>query len=107
MPGAFLDSTLDRLADGALLGGLAVFYAINPDHQRAIDDDGGMSIAGLIACVPDVVYQSASRGARHRLQEGRDVAATWSWRVPLVGSSRVCSVLRSTDYCSNRHRGRS
>jgi CDP-diacylglycerol--glycerol-3-phosphate 3-phosphatidyltransferase len=31
--GAFLDSTLDRLADGALLGGLAVFYAVNPQHH--------------------------------------------------------------------------
>jgi len=31
--GAFLDSTLDRLADGALLGGLAVFYALNPVHH--------------------------------------------------------------------------
>src|SRR5437764_7804861 len=28
--GAFLDSTLDRLADGAVLGGLAVFYALRP-----------------------------------------------------------------------------
>src|SRR6266550_2096601 len=31
--GAFLDSTLDRLADGAVLGGLAVFYALNPIHR--------------------------------------------------------------------------
>jgi phosphatidylglycerophosphate synthase len=31
--GAFLDSTLDRLADGALFGGLAVFYAVNPRHH--------------------------------------------------------------------------
>lgn len=31
--GAFLDSTLDRMADGALLGGLAVFYALNPRHH--------------------------------------------------------------------------
>jgi CDP-diacylglycerol--glycerol-3-phosphate 3-phosphatidyltransferase len=31
--GAFLDSTLDRVADGALLGGLTVFYAINPVHH--------------------------------------------------------------------------
>lgn len=30
--GAFLDSTLDRLADGFLLGGLAVFYATSPLH---------------------------------------------------------------------------
>ena len=28
--GAFLDSTLDRVADGAVLCGLAVFYALNP-----------------------------------------------------------------------------
>ena len=32
--GAFLDSTLDRLADGALLGGLAVFYALSPLHHN-------------------------------------------------------------------------
>ena len=31
--GAFLDSTLDRLADGAVLGGLAVFYALSPVHR--------------------------------------------------------------------------
>ena len=31
--GAFLDSTLDRLADGALFVGLATFYALNPVHQ--------------------------------------------------------------------------
>jgi CDP-diacylglycerol--glycerol-3-phosphate 3-phosphatidyltransferase len=30
--GAFLDSTLDRVADGAVLGGLAVFYATDPSH---------------------------------------------------------------------------
>jgi CDP-diacylglycerol--glycerol-3-phosphate 3-phosphatidyltransferase len=32
--GAFLDSTLDRVADGALLAGLAVFYAVNPVHHN-------------------------------------------------------------------------
>lgn len=31
--GAFLDSTLDRLADGFLLGGLAVFYATSQAHH--------------------------------------------------------------------------
>jgi CDP-diacylglycerol--glycerol-3-phosphate 3-phosphatidyltransferase len=31
--GAFLDSTLDRLADGAVLGGLAVYYALNAQHH--------------------------------------------------------------------------
>lgn len=30
--GAFLDSTLDRLADGFVLGGLTVFYATSADH---------------------------------------------------------------------------
>ncbi|WP_341728273.1 CDP-alcohol phosphatidyltransferase family protein [Brooklawnia sp.] len=29
--GAFLDSTLDRLADGAIFGGLALYYAAQPD----------------------------------------------------------------------------
>jgi CDP-diacylglycerol---glycerol-3-phosphate 3-phosphatidyltransferase len=31
--GAFLDSTLDRVADGATLGGLAVFFAFSPVHR--------------------------------------------------------------------------
>ena len=31
--GAFYDSTLDRVSDGALLGGLVVFYAVNPVHH--------------------------------------------------------------------------
>jgi len=31
--GAFYDSTLDRIADGALLGGIAYFYATHPDHH--------------------------------------------------------------------------
>ena len=31
--GAFYDSTLDRVADGALLGGLAWFYATNPSYR--------------------------------------------------------------------------
>ena len=31
--GAFLDSTLDRVADGAVMAGLATFYALNPAHR--------------------------------------------------------------------------
>lgn len=31
--GAFYDSTLDRIADGALLGGIAYFYASSPEHH--------------------------------------------------------------------------
>jgi CDP-diacylglycerol--glycerol-3-phosphate 3-phosphatidyltransferase len=33
--GAFYDSTLDRIADGAVMGGLAVFYATSPLHSNA------------------------------------------------------------------------
>jgi CDP-diacylglycerol---glycerol-3-phosphate 3-phosphatidyltransferase len=44
--GAFLDSTLDRLADGAVLGGLAVFYAISPVHHSRVMLV--MCLAGLI-----------------------------------------------------------
>jgi CDP-diacylglycerol--glycerol-3-phosphate 3-phosphatidyltransferase len=32
--GAFYDSTLDRVADGFLLGGLVVFYATHPVHAK-------------------------------------------------------------------------
>ncbi len=31
--GAFYDSTLDRVADGAILGGIAIFYAMDPLHR--------------------------------------------------------------------------
>ena len=34
--GAFFDSTLDRVSDGFLLGGLVVFYAINPVHASDV-----------------------------------------------------------------------
>ncbi len=44
--GAFYDSTLDRVADGAVLGGLVVFYAINPVHQS--DVMLVITLAGLI-----------------------------------------------------------
>ncbi len=34
--GAFYDSTLDRVSDGFILGGLVVFYAINPVHESPV-----------------------------------------------------------------------
>ena len=34
--GAFYDSTLDRIADGAVMGGLAVFYATSVLHSNAV-----------------------------------------------------------------------
>jgi CDP-diacylglycerol--glycerol-3-phosphate 3-phosphatidyltransferase len=44
--GAFYDSTLDRLADGALLGGLAFFFATSPTHASPVMV--AVAIAGLI-----------------------------------------------------------
>lgn len=44
--GAFLDSSLDRVADGAVMGGIAVFYATNVVHR---------SIPMLIVCLIGLV----------------------------------------------------
>jgi CDP-diacylglycerol---glycerol-3-phosphate 3-phosphatidyltransferase len=44
--GAFYDSTLDRVADGFVLGGLAVFYGINEAHRSPVMLS--VTIAGLI-----------------------------------------------------------
>ena len=44
--GAFLDSTLDRLADGAVLGGLAVFYAFSPEHH---------SVPMVVVCLAGII----------------------------------------------------
>src|SRR3954449_12327757 len=44
--GAFLDSTLDRLADGFVLGGLAVFYATSKLHA---------SVPMLIVCLMGLI----------------------------------------------------
>jgi CDP-diacylglycerol---glycerol-3-phosphate 3-phosphatidyltransferase len=44
--GAFYDSTLDRVADGAVLGGLAVFYATHAVHGN--DAMVGVCILGII-----------------------------------------------------------
>lgn len=45
--GAFYDSTLDRVADGFVLGGIAMFYAINAVHRSPVML--AITIAGLIA----------------------------------------------------------
>ena len=44
--GAFLDSSLDRVADGAVLGGLAVFYALSPIHH---------SVPMVVVCLAGIV----------------------------------------------------
>jgi CDP-diacylglycerol---glycerol-3-phosphate 3-phosphatidyltransferase len=51
--GAFYDSTLDRVADGAVLGGLAIFFARNHLHHLLPSWAGtpmvGMTLLGIIA----------------------------------------------------------
>ncbi len=42
--GAFYDSTLDRVADGALFGGLTYFYATHPSHHS-----GPMVVVSIVA----------------------------------------------------------
>ena len=44
--GAFLDSSLDRVEEGAVLGGLAVFYALNPVHH---------SVTMVVVCLAGIV----------------------------------------------------
>jgi CDP-diacylglycerol---glycerol-3-phosphate 3-phosphatidyltransferase len=44
--GAFLDSSLDRVADGAVMGGLAVFYATSAAHR---------SVPLLVACLVGMI----------------------------------------------------
>lgn len=44
--GAFYDSTLDRVADGAVLGGLAFFFATHPLHSNA--PMAAIALAGIV-----------------------------------------------------------
>ncbi|MBV6522985.1 MAG: hypothetical protein MNPFHGCM_03151 [Gemmatimonadaceae bacterium] len=45
--GAFYDSTLDRVADGAVLGGLTIFFARNWNHH-AVPDWVAMPMVGVL-----------------------------------------------------------
>lgn len=57
--GAFLDSSLDRVADGAVLGGLAVFYALNPVHQ---------SVPMVVVCLAGIVGSFMTSYTRARAE---------------------------------------
>lgn len=57
--GAFLDSTLDRLADGAVLGGLAVFYALNPVHR---------SVPMVVVCLAGIIGSFLTSYTRARAE---------------------------------------
>ena len=52
--GAFLDSTLDRVADGFTMGGLAVFFAFSPVHRSPTMV--AVCITGLIGAFLTSVY---------------------------------------------------
>ena len=57
--GAFLDSTLDRVADGAVLSGLAVFYATDPQYR---------STAMLVVCLIGIVGSLLTSYTRARAE---------------------------------------
>jgi CDP-diacylglycerol--glycerol-3-phosphate 3-phosphatidyltransferase len=57
--GAFLDSSLDRVADGAVLGGLAVFYALNADHR---------SVPMIVVCIAGIVGSFMTSYTRARAE---------------------------------------
>ena len=57
--GAFLDSTLDRVADGAVLGGLALFYATNPTHH---------SITMVVVCIAGIIGSFMTSYTRARAE---------------------------------------
>jgi phosphatidylglycerophosphate synthase len=57
--GAFLDSTLDRLADGAVLGGLAAFYTLNGPHR---------SIPMVVVCIVGIVGSFLTSYTRARAE---------------------------------------
>ena len=57
--GAFLDSTLDRLADGAIFVGLATFYALSPTHG---------STAMMLVCMSGCIGALMTSYARARAE---------------------------------------
>lgn len=57
--GAFLDSTLDRVADGAVLGGLAVFYATSPAHT---------SVPMIVVCLAGIIGSFLTSYTRARAE---------------------------------------
>lgn len=57
--GAFLDSSLDRVADGAVLGGLAVFYALSSEHH---------SVPMIVVCLAGIVGSFMTSYTRARAE---------------------------------------
>jgi CDP-diacylglycerol--glycerol-3-phosphate 3-phosphatidyltransferase len=57
--GAFYDSTLDRIADGVVLGGLAVFYATHP---------GPASTSMVVVCILGIIGTFVTSYTRARAE---------------------------------------
>jgi len=57
--GAFLDSSLDRVSDGVVMGGLAVFYATSPAHH---------SVPMLVVCLLGLVGAFMTSYTRSRAE---------------------------------------
>lgn len=57
--GAFLDSSLDRLADGAVMGGLATFYALDSEHR---------SVTMVVVCLAGLIGAYMTSYARARAE---------------------------------------
>jgi CDP-diacylglycerol--glycerol-3-phosphate 3-phosphatidyltransferase len=66
--GAFLDSTLDRVADGAALAGICYFYATNADYSS--DVMLGVSLAGLLGAQLVSYVRARAEGLGIRVNEG-------------------------------------
>lgn len=66
--GAFLDSSLDRLSDGAVMGGLATFYAISSVHR---------SVPMVVICLAGLIGAFMTSYTRARAEalgiEAKDV----------------------------------
>jgi CDP-diacylglycerol--glycerol-3-phosphate 3-phosphatidyltransferase len=65
--GAFYDSTLDRVADGAVLGGLIIFFARNEVHHRVPDWMGTPMVAILLLGIIGTFLTSYTRARAESL----------------------------------------
>jgi CDP-diacylglycerol--glycerol-3-phosphate 3-phosphatidyltransferase len=65
--GAFYDSTLDRIADGAVLGGLAIFFARNDVLHGVPPWAGTPMVAVTLLCVVGTFLTSYTRARAEAL----------------------------------------
>ena len=61
--GAFYDSTLDRIADGVVLGGLTMFYATSAAHYSVPMIAGSMLVQSSFAASASSVSSAAVNGS--------------------------------------------